>query len=61
MTLRLPEGGFNHPFQETAYDFGPRQGKEHPRTVSDDPPAPRQAYIVTRFLSDRRATDVRPL
>ncbi|KAF9779870.1 hypothetical protein BJ322DRAFT_1129730 [Thelephora terrestris] len=31
--LQLPEDGFNHPFQETECDMGPRQGKEHPRTI----------------------------
>ncbi|KAF9779803.1 hypothetical protein BJ322DRAFT_1166963 [Thelephora terrestris] len=31
--LQLPEDGFNHPFQESECDVGPRQGKEHPRTI----------------------------
>ena len=33
--IHFPEDGFNHPFQESD-GLGPREGKEHPRTVSID-------------------------
>jgi len=34
--LQLPEDGFEHPFRNSNFEMvdGPRQGKEHPRTVS---------------------------
>ena len=32
--VQLPEGGFEHPFQDARYYTGLSQGKEHPRTVS---------------------------
>ena len=34
--VQFPEDGFDHPFQDSYCDLGPRQGKEHPRTVSID-------------------------
>ena len=54
--VQLPEDGFDHPFQESYGDEeGPRQGKEHPRTVSGPSRAALSSYILP---SDRRATDV---
>ena len=32
--FELPKGGFEHPFQDSVWNLSPRQGKEHPRTVS---------------------------
>ena len=36
LPIQFPEHGFNHPFEYSYYGRGPRQGREHPRTVSID-------------------------
>ena len=56
---QLPEGGFDHPFREPSWNFGATHEKQHPRTVSGDPPPDATPSFI--FVSDRRATDVCPL
>jgi len=37
--VQLPEGGFEHPFHGSGHHLEKNHGKEHPRTVSSDPPS----------------------
>jgi hypothetical protein len=53
---QLPEGGFDHPFHEPRWHLGATHEKQHPRTVSRDPPP--DATFSFIFVSDRRAADV---
>ena len=45
--IQLPEGGFEHPFQDSEWDWGPRQGKEHPRTVRGGFPRRRYKFSTS--------------
>lgn len=57
--VRLPEGGFEHPFRDST-PIMQWQGKEQPRTVSVLPP-PELLQVFDIAPPDHRAADVRTL